>query len=60
MVPQTYESTLIPGGARITGRVSDASGGGVARALVKAYDADGTAIWANQYTREVKDIKCLS
>jgi hypothetical protein len=44
MAPQTYESTLIQGGARITGRVSDAQGAVIPRAVVKAYDADGTVV----------------
>jgi hypothetical protein len=39
--PQTYESTLIPGGARLTGTVTDPSGAGIAGASVKAFDASG-------------------
>jgi hypothetical protein len=39
--PQTYESTLIPGGVRLTGTVTDPSGAGIAGASVKAFDASG-------------------
>jgi hypothetical protein len=39
--PQTHESTLIPGGARLTGVVTDPSGAAVPGAHVKAYDASG-------------------
>ena len=39
--PQTHESTLIPGGARLTGVVTDPSGAVVPGAHVKAYDASG-------------------
>jgi hypothetical protein len=39
--PQTYESMLIPGGARLTGTVTDPSGAAVAGASVKAFDASG-------------------
>ena len=35
--PQTYESTLIPGGARLSGTVTDPSGAAVVGARVKAY-----------------------
>ncbi|MDP8982456.1 MAG: carboxypeptidase regulatory-like domain-containing protein [Acidobacteriota bacterium] len=37
ITPQTYESTLMAGGARLTGTVTDASGGAVSGATVKAY-----------------------
>jgi hypothetical protein len=39
--PQTYESTLIPGGARLTGTVTDPSGAVIAGAGVKAFDSSG-------------------
>jgi hypothetical protein len=39
--PQTYEATLIPGGATLTGLVTDPSGTVVAGATVKAYDGNG-------------------
>ena len=35
--PQTYQSTLIPGGPRLSGRVTDATGAAIAGAAVKAY-----------------------
>jgi hypothetical protein len=38
--PQTYESTLIPGGAPLTGTVTDPSGAAIAGANVKAFDAN--------------------
>lgn len=38
--PQTYESTLIPGLARLTGTVTDTSGATVVGARVKAFDAN--------------------
>lgn len=39
--PQTHEATLIPGGARLAGRVTDPSGAAIPNALVRAYSADG-------------------
>lgn len=39
IVPQTYESTLIPGGARLAGTVTDVSGAAVVGARVRAFDA---------------------
>jgi hypothetical protein len=39
--PQTYEATLIPGGATLTGLVTDPTGTVVAGATVKAYDGSG-------------------
>jgi hypothetical protein len=39
--PQTYESTLIPGGARLTGTVTDPTGAVIAGAGVKAFDSSG-------------------
>jgi len=41
MTPQTYESTLIAGGARLSGVVADQSGAGISGAIVKAYDSNG-------------------
>ena len=40
--PQTYEATLIPGGARLAGKVMDPSGAAIAGATVRAFDANGT------------------
>jgi len=40
--PQTYEATLIPGGARLAGKVMDPSGSAIAGATVRAFDANGT------------------
>ena len=42
--PQTYESTLIPGGARLTGMVSDPSGAAIAGASVKAFGANSALV----------------
>jgi len=42
--PQTYEATLIPGGARLTGTVTDASGAVVAGARVKAFGANSALV----------------
>ncbi|HWC97981.1 MAG TPA: carboxypeptidase regulatory-like domain-containing protein [Candidatus Sulfopaludibacter sp.] len=39
--PQTHEATLIPGGARIAGRVTDPSGAAISGALVRVYDENG-------------------
>jgi hypothetical protein len=44
MTPQTYEATLIPGGARLSGHVSDPSGAGVVGARVAAYDDSGALV----------------
>jgi hypothetical protein len=43
-VPQTHEATLIPGGAQLTGVITDPSGGSIPRATVKAFDATGALI----------------
>jgi hypothetical protein len=40
--PQTYESTLIPGGTRIAGVVTDPTGSAVSGTIVKAYNANGS------------------
>jgi hypothetical protein len=42
--PQTYESTLIPGGARLTGTVTDASGAAIVGASVKAFGNNSALI----------------
>jgi len=42
--PQTYESTLIPGGARLTGTVTDASGAAIVGASVKAFGGNNSAL----------------
>ncbi len=44
MAPQTFEATLISGGARLTGRVADAMGSGVANSRVRAYDAKNAVV----------------
>jgi hypothetical protein len=41
--PQTYQATLTMGPGRLAGRVTDASGAGVAGASVTVYGADGAA-----------------
>ena len=43
-IPQTYEATLMPGGARLTGKVTDPSGAAVPGATVSAYDASGMLV----------------
>jgi hypothetical protein len=42
--PQTYESTLIPGFARLTGTVTDPSGAAIAGATVKAFGANSALL----------------
>jgi len=42
--PQTYEATLIPGGMRIMGTVTDATGAVIAGATVKAFGANSTLV----------------
>jgi len=42
--PQTYESTLIPGGARLTGTVTDPSGAAIVGANVRAFDANSSLV----------------
>ncbi len=44
MAPQTFEATLIPGGARLTGTVADLTGAGVPNSLVRAYDAKNAMV----------------
>ncbi len=44
MAPQTYEATLISGGARIAGVVTDQTGAGIPNASVQAFDAGGAVI----------------
>jgi hypothetical protein len=39
--PQTHQATLVPGGARVTGKVSDPTGAALPGAAVSAYDAGG-------------------
>jgi len=41
MSPQTFEATLLPGGAVLSGTVTDASGAVIANASVKVYDIGG-------------------
>jgi hypothetical protein len=44
LAPQTYEPTLISGGARVIGRVTDPAGGFVPNATVKAFDSGGQMV----------------
>jgi len=44
VTPQTHESTLIPGGAQLTGVVRDASGAGISGVTVKAVDDAGNLV----------------
>jgi Carboxypeptidase regulatory-like domain len=44
ITPQTHESTLIPGGAQLSGTVKDPSGAVVRGATVKAFDANGNLV----------------
>ncbi len=46
--PQTFEATLIPGGARVAGVVTDSSGGAVGRALVRAIDQSGKIVGSGE------------
>lgn len=41
VAPQTYESTVLAGGARLAGTVTDPAGAKVAGALVKVFDGSG-------------------
>jgi hypothetical protein len=52
MNPQTFEATLLPGGAVLSGTVTDASGASVPNATVRVYDLGGTLVAeANANTR---------
>ena len=42
--PQTYQATLIPGGARLSGRITDPNGGALPGAHVKVSDANGNVV----------------
>src|ERR1700691_1486113 len=44
--PQTHEATLLPGGARLTGTVTDPTGAAVAGARVKAFGANSALLGA--------------
>jgi hypothetical protein len=44
VAPQTYEATLIAGGARIAGIVTDPSGGVIPGANIRAFDSGGALI----------------
>lgn len=44
IAPQTFESTLTPGGGRLVGVVADPSGAGVINATVKAFDANNNLV----------------
>ena len=46
--PQTFEATLIPGGARVAGVVTDSSGAAVGRAAVRAFDQSGKAVGSGE------------
>lgn len=50
--PQTYEATMVPGGARIRGVVTDPSGAVIAGASVKAYDESGSLVGETNTTSE--------
>ena len=42
--PQTYQATLIPGGARMSGRITDPNGSPLHGARVKVSDANGNVV----------------
>ena len=42
--PQTYQATLIPGGARLSGRITDPNGSPLRGARVKVLDANGNVV----------------
>ena len=42
--PQTYQTTLMPGAAQLTGTVTDISGAAVSGAIIKVFDANNTLI----------------
>ncbi len=42
--PQTFQATLIPGGARVAGTVTDSSGAAVLGAVVRAFDNAGKLV----------------
>jgi len=44
VVPQTYEATLIPGGAQLAGVVTDPTGAAIGGARVRALDPNGAVI----------------
>ena len=50
--PQTFQATLIPGGASVRGVITDPSGTPISRATVKAFDASG-ALVGQTYASEV-------
>ncbi len=44
VAPQTYEATLVMGGAKVAGTITDPSGSVIAYATVRAYDSEGAQI----------------
>ena len=44
MTPQTFEATMLPGGAVLSGVVTDPSGAAVGNANVRAFDAGGALV----------------
>jgi hypothetical protein len=44
ITPQTYQATLIPGGARLNGRITDPNGSPLQGARVKVFDANGNVV----------------
>jgi hypothetical protein len=44
ITPQTYQATLVPGGARLSGRITDPNGGPMPGARVKVSDANGNVV----------------
>ena len=44
MAPQTFEATLISGGTRLMGQVTDGARAAIAHAMVQAHDASGAVV----------------
>ncbi len=44
VAPQTYQATMIPGGSRVTGMITDPSGAGISGARVAAYNSNGEIV----------------
>jgi hypothetical protein len=57
--PQTYESTLIPGGPRLAGTVTDPSGAVIAGAAVKAYSGNSLVGQTNTNAAGAYDLSGL-
>jgi hypothetical protein len=60
LTPQTYQSTLISGGAHLSGKITDPAGAAIPGATVEAYDTNGAQVGeANADSQGVYELSSL-